>query len=58
MDDIKALSEWLRSLQIINKTSDETIEWSDGAMSVALVPVTINMNKQAIMSKNIVPDPR
>ena len=27
-------------------------------MSVALVPVTTNMNKQAVMPKNIVPDPR
>jgi len=26
-------------------------------MSVALVPVTINTNKQAVMPKNIVPDP-
>jgi len=25
-------------------------------MSVALVPVTTNMNKQAVMPKNIVPD--
>ena len=30
---------------------------SDKAMSVALVPVTINTNKQAVMPKNIVPDP-
>jgi len=26
-------------------------------MSIALVLVTINMNKQAVMPKNIVPDP-
>ena len=30
---------------------------SDKAMSVALVPVTTNTNKQAVMPKNIVPDP-
>ena len=26
-------------------------------MSVALAPVTTNMNKQAVMPKNMVPDP-
>ena len=33
------------------------MEWSDKAMSVTPVPVTKNMNKQAIIPKNIVPDP-
>jgi len=36
---------------------DETIEQSDKAMSVAPVPVTTNMNKQAVMPKNMVLDP-
>ena len=33
------------------------MEQSDKAISVVLVPVTTNTNKQAIMPKNIVPDP-
>jgi len=53
----EVLLEQLGSLQITNKTSDKTMEWSDEAISVALVPVTTNMNKQAIMPKNIVSDP-
>jgi len=36
---------------------DEITEQSDEAMSVALVPMTINMNKQAIIPKSMVPDP-
>jgi len=36
---------------------DETMERSDKAMSGALEPVTTNMNEQAIMPKNMVPDP-
>ena len=48
-DDIKVLSEQLGYLQITNKTSDK-------AMSVALVPVTINANEQAVMPKNMVLD--
>ena len=57
MDNIEVLSEWLESLQITNKTSDKTIEQSDKVMSVALVPVTTNMNKQAVIPKNMIPDP-
>ena len=57
MDNIEVLSEQLGSLQITNKTLDETTEQSDEAMSVALVPMTINMNKQAIIPKSMVPDP-
>jgi len=55
-NNIKALSEQLGSLQITNKTSDETIEQLDEAMSVAPVLVTTNNNKQAVMLKSIVPD--
>ena len=36
---------------------DKTTERSDKAMSVTLVPVTINTNKQAVMLKNMVSDP-
>jgi len=32
------------------------MEQSDKAMSVALIPVTINTNKQAVIPKNMVPD--
>ena len=35
---------------------DKTTEQSDKAVSVALAPVTTNMNEQAVMPKNIVPD--
>ena len=34
------------------------MEQSDEVMSVALVPVTMNTNKQAVMPKNMVSDPR
>jgi len=44
-DNIEALSEWLGSLQITNKISDKTMEQSDEAMSVVLVPVTMNTNE-------------
>jgi len=36
---------------------DETIEQSDKAMSVVSALVTMNMNEQAVMPKNMVPDP-
>ena len=57
IDNIEALSEWLESLQIMNKTSDETIERLDKVMSVALAQVTENINRQIVMPKSIVPDP-
>ena len=56
-NNIKTLSEQLGSLQITNKTSDETIEQLDEAMSVAPVSVTTNNNKQAVILKSMVPDP-
>jgi len=56
-DDLEALSERLGSLQITNKTLDETIEQSDKVMSVVSASVTMNMNEQAVMPKNMVPDP-
>ena len=57
IDNKEALSEWLESLQIMNKTSDETIERLDKVMSVALAQVTENINRQIVMPKSIVPDP-
>jgi len=56
-DDMEALLEQLGSLYITNKTSDEITERSDKAMSIAPVPVTTNTNEQAIILKNMVPDP-
>ena len=56
-DNIEVLLEWLGSLQITNKILDETIEQLDKAMSVVPAPVTMNMNEQAVMPKNIVLDP-
>jgi len=50
INNIEVLLEQLGSLQITNKTSDKV-------MSVALVPVMIDMNEQTVMPKNIVPDP-
>jgi len=55
-DSIEALSEQPGSLQITNETLDKTTERSDEAMSVALVPVIMNTNKQTVMPKNMVPD--
>ena len=43
MNDIKALSEQLRSLQIMEKTSDSH-ERLDTEMSVAPAPAAINEN--------------
>jgi len=44
-------------LQITNKVSEEIYEQLDEEMSVALVPVMINNNIQAIIPKSMVPDP-
>ena len=44
-------------MQITNKILDKITEQSDKAMSVVPVLVTINTSKQAIMPKNMVPDP-
>jgi len=57
IDNIKVLSERLRSLQIMNEVSEETYKWSDKEMSIALAPVIINDNTQAVMPKSMVPDP-
>ena len=57
MDDIETLLKRPGSLQITNETSDKTTEQLDKAMSVIPVPVTTNTNKQAVIPKNIVPDP-
>ena len=52
--NIKVLLEQLGSLQITNKTLDKTMEQSNEAMSVVPVLVTMNMNEQAVLPKNIV----
>ena len=52
--NIEVLSEQLGSLQITNKTLDKTMEQSNEAMSVVPVLVTMNMNEQAVLPKNIV----
>ena len=44
-------------LQITNKASEEIYEQLDKEMFVALAPVMINNNRQAVIPKNIVPDP-
>ena len=56
MNDIEALSEQLESLQITEEASDD-YKQMDTEMSLAPVPATINKNVQAMMSKNMVPDP-
>jgi len=45
MDNIEALSERLRSLQIINEVLDKISKQSDKEISVAPVPVTTNNSK-------------
>ena len=56
MDNIEALLERLRSLQITNKVLEETCEQSDKKISITLALVIINNNEQTITPKNIVPD--
>ena len=54
MNNIKALLEQLGSLQITDKTSDETNEWMDIEMSGT--PAEMN-NIQAVIPKSMVLDP-
>ena len=54
MNNIKALSEWLGSLQITEKSSDN-YKQRDTEISTALA--VLNENVQAVMLKNIVLDP-
>ena len=56
-DDIEALLEKFRFLQIMNKALEETYKQSDKEISKAPVPVTTNNNVQAVMPKNMVPNP-
>jgi len=56
IDNIEALSERLGSLQIMNKALEE-YKQSDTEISTAPAPAPTMNNKQATMSKNIVPDP-
>ena len=58
-NDIKALSEWLESLQITEKASNKD-ERTDTEMSTALAPAlapAVNENRQVGMPKDMVPDP-
>ena len=58
-NDIKALSEWLESLQITEKASNKD-KRTDTEMSTALAPAlapAVNKNGQVGMPKNMVPDP-
>ena len=54
-NDIKALSERLGSLKIMNEVSERMNKWIDEEMSVA--PAPTNKNVQAIMPKTMVLDP-
>ena len=56
MNNIKALSEWLGSLQIIEEASSE-YEQMDTEMSVAPAPAAISENVQVGIPKNMVLDP-
>jgi len=55
MNKIKALSEWLESLQITEEASSN-YEQMDTEMSVAPAPVAISKNIQAETLKNMVLD--
>ena len=57
MNNIEALSERLKSLQITNETSSKTNKQTDKEMSMEVIPVATNGNIQAVMLKSIVPDP-
>ena len=50
------MSEQLGSLQITEETSED-YKWSDTEMSVAPAPAATNKNIQAVIPKNMVPDP-
>ena len=56
MNNIKALLEWLGSLQITEEASSDH-ERMDIEMLTALAPTTSNKNVQAEMLKNMVLDP-
>ena len=55
-DNIKALSEWLGFLQIMNEASEE-YKQIDTEMSRVPAPVIVNNNIQVTIPKNIVLDP-
>jgi len=57
-NDIEALLEQLRSLQIIEEASSEYEQTTPEEISTALAPaVIVNENRQAGMPKNMVLDP-
>ena len=57
-NDIKALSEQLGSLQIIEEVLSEYEQTTTEEISIALaLVVTVNENRQAEMPKNMVLDP-
>ena len=55
MNDIEALSEQLRSLQITEKVSSD-YKQTDIEMSAAPAPVAMNENIQAVIPKSMVLD--
>ena len=58
-NDLEALSERLGSLRITDKTSSKTSEQKNTEMSIAPVPIAIEIsgNISAGMPKSMVPDP-
>ena len=56
MNNIEALSERLKSLQITNETSSKTNKQTDKEMSMKVIPAVTNGNIQAVMLKSMVPD--
>ena len=57
MDNIEALLERLRSLQITNEALEETCEQSDKEMFTTPALVIINSNKQTVTPKNMISNP-
>jgi len=56
MNDIEALSEWLRSLQITEEASND-YEQMDTHISKVPAPVAVSKNIQVEMPKNMILDP-
>ena len=57
-NDIEVLSEWLRSLRITKENAlDRTTDIKTKNKILTALPLVV-YNKQAVMPKSIVPDPR
>ena len=56
-NDIEALSEWLESLQITDKASGSTNNYTDEMSSTPASVPTQENNRQVGMPKNMVSDP-